>query len=105
MIKVNVKMNTDKFLENLSKNIDERMEKSGTQILNLAKRLCPVDTGKLRDDIDMVYNEKTITIFNTLNYAPFVLLGTRYQKPNNYLDTALFQAIIRKNWKGKVSNG
>lgn len=100
---VKVTVDADKFLDRLDKNIDERLIKSGDQILKLAKKRCPVKTGALRDDIDMELDDKTITIFNTLYYAPFVLLGTKHQKANDYLDTALFQAVIQKNWRGKLN--
>lgn len=54
-----------------------------------AKRLCPVDTGRLQGSItsDMV-NDHTIAVGTNVEYASYVEYGTRYQSAQPYLRPA-----------------
>lgn len=54
------------------------LEKCGLTAENYAKRLCPVDTGNLRNSITHVVreDEKAVYIGSNVEYAPYVELGT-----------------------------
>ena len=58
-----------------------------------AKRLCPVDTGRLRSSIthDVERDSRGLVGFvgSNVEYAPHVELGTRRQRPQPYLRPAL----------------
>ena len=48
----------------------------------------PVDTGRLRNSIAVVYNEKGLTIMESSGYGIFTHQGTgKYRKGNTYADT------------------
>lgn len=71
-----------------------------------AKKLCPVDTGRLRNSITHAqYNEDTEVIGSNVDYAPFVELGTHKQAARPFLRPAAenhkgeYKAIIQKCMK------
>lgn len=48
----------------------------------------PVDTGRLKNSISVVYNEKGLTIMESSGYGIFTHQGTgKYRKGNTYADT------------------
>lgn len=58
-----------------------------------AKRLCPVDTGRLRSSItwQLAVDSKGLhaIVGSNVTYAPYVELGTRSHSPQPYLRPAL----------------
>lgn len=83
------------------------LEIIGGKAETYAKRLCPVDTGRLRNSIThQQYSDDTEVIGTNVEYAPFVELGTHKQKAQPYLrpaaenHSAEYKAII----KAEMSN-
>lgn len=55
-----------------------------------AKRACPVDTGRLRNDITHAqYDEHTEIIGTSVEYGPYVELGTTRMKAQPFLRPAV----------------
>ncbi len=48
------------------------------------KKECPVDTGTLMRGHGSVFGELEGTVNNGVEYAEYVINGTRYQQANNY---------------------
>lgn len=71
-----------------------------------AKRLCPVDTGNLRNSIThQQLNENTELIGTNVEYAPHVELGTRFMAERPFLRPAAqnhgdeYRAIMESEMK------
>lgn len=66
------------------------LEEVGLVAEGYAKRACPVDTGRLRNSITHIVDEGTrhVIIGTNVEYAPYVELGTRHQKPQPFLKPA-----------------
>lgn len=84
------------------------LEEVGLAAEGYAKRACPVNTGRLRNSITHFVDEggKCAIIGTNVEYAPFVELGTRRQKPQPYLKSAAedheskYRSIFRKHLGG-----
>lgn len=84
------------------------LEEIGLVAEGYAKRACPVDTGRLRSSITHIVDEdgKCAVIGTNVEYAPYVELGTRHQKPQPYLKPAAedhestYRSIFRKHLGG-----
>lgn len=84
------------------------LEEIGLAAEGYAKRACPVDTGRLRNSITHIVDEggKCVVIGTNVEYAPYVELGTRHQKPQPYLKPAAedhestYRSIFRKHLGG-----
>lgn len=84
------------------------LEEIGLVAEGYAKRACPVDTGRLRNSITHIFDEdgKCAVIGTNVEYAPYVELGTRHQKPQPYLKPAAedheptYRSIFRKHLGG-----
>lgn len=59
------------------------------ELEGMLKGLCPVDTGFLRDSIDVEWNDGTIKIDIPVDYASYVVEGTRVQDANDFVEDAL----------------
>jgi len=96
MLSVNI-IGTQKIQNKLSSKIsDTKLE----QILDIAammverdaKRLCPVDTGRLRASIDIQKPQSLVrSIGTSVEYAPYQEFGTSRIRPQPYLRPALEQ--------------
>ena len=81
------------------------LEEVGLVAEGYAKRACPVDTGRLRNSTTHIVDEgsKCAVIGTNVEYAPYVELGTRHQKPQPYLKPATedhestYRSIFRKH--------
>lgn len=81
------------------------LEEVGLAAEGYAKRACPVDTGRLRNSITHIVDEGTrhVIIGTNVEYAPYVELGTRHQKPQPFLKPAAndhastYKGIFRKH--------
>lgn len=68
---------------------NKALEIIGGKAESYAKKLCPVDTGRLRNSIThQQYDDNTEVIGTNVEYAPFVELGTHKQKAQPYLRPA-----------------
>lgn len=82
--------NTDEFGSELERAIARGLEKVGLVAEGYAKRLCPVDTGRLRNSITHVIDgdELAAYIGTNVEYGPHVELGTSRQKAQPFLKPA-----------------
>ena len=85
---------------------EKALEIIGGKAESYAKKLCPVDTGRLRNSIThMQYDENTEVIGSNVEYAPYVCLGTHKMAPRPFLRPAAenhreeYKAIIEKCMK------
>lgn len=60
----------------------------GLFIASETKKLAPVDTGRLRSNYHHALGDHLVRVGTNVNYAHFVELGTRYQRPQPHLRTA-----------------
>lgn len=68
---------------------NKALELIGGKAESYAKKLCPVDTGRLRNSIThQQYDDNTEVIGTNVEYAPYVELGTHKQKAQPYLRPA-----------------
>lgn len=70
--------NTDKWLTLFQAATYRGLEKVGLTAENYAKKLCPVDTGNLRNSIthQIFGGEKTVVIGTNVGYGKYVEFGT-----------------------------
>lgn len=75
------------WLGQFNSGLSTGLEAVGLAAEGYAKKGCPVDTGNLRNSITHVVRatEKSVYIGTNVVYAPYVELGTRYQKAQPYL--------------------
>ena len=64
------------------------LEAVGLQAEGYAKRLCPVDTGLLRNSITHTADDTTAYIGTNVEYAPYVEYGTSRTKAQPFLKPA-----------------
>lgn len=83
--------NTDKVLAALPLAMARALEKIGLAAEGYAKRLCPVDTGRLRNSVTHAIDggEKSVYVGTNVEYAPHVELGTSRQKAQPFLVPAV----------------
>lgn len=77
--------NTDTFLRELPIAIAKALEEIGLVAEGYAKKLCPVDTGRLRNSIThSIDTSGMFAIIGTnVEYGPYVELGTSWQEAAN----------------------
>ena len=83
------------------------LEKCGLVADGYAKKLCPVDTGNLRNSITHVVDEQEPAAYigTNVEYAPYVCLGTIHMKAQPFLKPAVaananeYRKIIEKELK------
>lgn len=100
--------NRDEFKRGMEAALATALEEIGLTAEGYAKRACPVDTGRLRNSITHIVDEDgALAVLGTnVEYAPFVELGTRHQKPQPYLKPAAedhestYRSIFRKHLGG-----
>lgn len=81
--------NSKEFLKELDDRIPPALEECGLAAEGYAKRLCPVDTGLLRNSISHAADDNTAYIGTNVEYAPYVELGTVKMKEQPYLKPAV----------------
>lgn len=100
--------NLEAIAEAIDQALATALEEIGLVAEGYAKRACPVDTGRLRNSITHVTrpDENAVYIGTNVEYAPYVELGTRHQKPQPYLKPAAkdhastYRAIMQKHLGG-----
>lgn len=101
--------NRAQFRNAFNKALARALEEIGLAAEGYAKRMCPVDTGRLRNSITHVtrYGAKAVFIGTNVEYARYVEKGTRKQKPQPYLRPAAadHQETYRSILKRNLENG
>ena len=69
--------------------IERALEICGLAAEGYAKRLCPVDTGNLRNSISHAVEDHVAYIGTNVYYAPYVEMGTTRTRAQPYLKPAL----------------
>lgn len=84
------------------------LEIIGGKAESYAKKLCPVDTGRLRNSITHAqYDEDTEVIGSNVEYAPYVELGTSRKGARPFLrpaaegHTSEYKQIIEREMKSR----
>jgi len=82
--------NTEQVASAITSALEAALEEIGLVAEGYAKKLCPVDTGRLRNSITHAIspNEKATYIGTNVEYAPYVELGTSRSKEKPYLRPA-----------------
>ena len=95
-MKVNIKIDNDAVEKLLDMEVIHHIDKDVGQIVDDAKSLVPVDTGKLKSSISKIKdeNDKWKVIADT-SYAWIVEMGGRHQPAQPYLRPALLN-MMRK---------
>ncbi len=108
---MNVKFtdNSKEVLEAMQHTAVRALEKCGLTAEGYAKKLCPVDTGNLRNSIthEVSESEQAVYIGSTVEYAAYVELGTIKQKAQPYLKPAVADhgKTYRKILESELKNG
>lgn len=71
-MKVEITDNTEEVLSAMERAIKKGLEAIGLSAENHAKKLTPVDTGRLRNSIAHATENKSAFIGTNVEYAPFV---------------------------------
>ena len=71
------KDNTKEFLSALDKAIERGLEAIGLTAEGHAKKITPVDTGRLRNSISHATDDEAAYIGTNVEYSPYVELGAR----------------------------
>lgn len=81
------------LLEGTNGPIAKDLTRRAIKVEGQAKRLCPVDTGRLRASIthDVDKDDQGIyaMVGTDVHYGPYIELGTRFMRPQPYLRPAL----------------
>lgn len=82
------KDNTKEVLSALEKAIERGLEAIGLTAEGHAKRITPVDTGRLRNSISHATDGEAAYIGTNVEYAPYVELGSRGKDGKHMLQRA-----------------
>ena len=99
--------NANEVLEEFHEQIDVALETIGLVAEGYAKRLCPVDTGRLRNSISHAVDNNAAYIGTNVDYAVYVEMGTVKTRAQPYLKPAIvdhtdqYQEIVNKAIRGE----
>ena len=82
------KDNTKDVLSALEKAIERGLEAIGLTAEGHAKKITPVDTGRLRNSMSHAVEDKAAYIGSNVEYAPYVELGARGRDGKHMLQRA-----------------
>ena len=85
---ISITDNSGAILTLLNKAKANGLEAIGLAAEGHAKKLCPVDTGTLRNSITHTYDSKFAYIGTNVEYAPYVENGTSKMKARPFLKPA-----------------
>lgn len=85
---VETKDNSKEVLSALEKAIQRGLEAIGMTAEGHAKKITPVDTGRLRNSISHATDDKAAYIGTNVEYAPYVELGSRGREGKHMLQRA-----------------
>lgn len=99
--------NSAKVLEAMKSAKARALEKVGLVAEGYAKKLCPVDTGNLRNSISHDSDSDYVYIGTNVDYAPHVEVGTRKQRAQPFLRPAAsdHKATYRQIIKAEMHGG
>lgn len=89
--------NSDEALLLMAMACNRALEKCGLVAEGYAKRLCPSDTGALRNSITHQVDDHDVLIGSNLEYAPYVELGTGKYYPGGRPTPWVYQDV-HGNW-------
>lgn len=99
--------NTKQVTSAMKSAIEAALEEIGLVAEGAAKRICPVDTGRLRNSIThALMGNDSVAIGTNVEYAPYVHEGTSRHKGVPFLTQAAqnnkgrFESILRKHLGG-----
>lgn len=75
-MKIEIQDHSDEVIAALQEAAERSLEKCGIVAEGYAKKLCPVDTGNLRNSITHEVSGNSAYIGTNAEYAPYVELGT-----------------------------
>jgi HK97 gp10 family phage protein len=102
---VTFKDNSAEILKAFEQATERGLEKIGLVAEGYAKKLTPVDTGRLRNSITHEVDGNDVYIGSNVEYAPYVELGTSKQKAQPFLKPAAtehsgtYRAILEAEYK------
>ncbi|SRR6266487_4661685 len=76
----------------LATKTNSAIQGAGIECQAIAKQLCPVDTGRLRNSILYHPGNLSCTVDTNVFYSIFIELGTRHMSPRPFLYPAYQQA-------------
>lgn len=106
-IDIKIEDNSKDFIKELEDRIPVALEECGLAGEGYAKRLCPVDTGTLRNSISHTADDNSAYIGTNVEYAPYVEMGTKRTKEQPFLKPAVvdhaseYKQIIESRLKSK----
>ena len=68
--------------------LKKEITKASLNVQREAKKICPVDTGRLRSSITVERNDLVAEVGSNVKYAPYVEFGTKRQRAQPYLRPA-----------------
>lgn len=87
------------LLESIDGPVAKELTRRAVRVESGAKRLCPVDTGRLRASITHALSRDASSLYaevgSNVAYAAFVELGTRHAGAQPYLRPALAAEVQR----------
>ena len=89
MADFDIEDHTDEVLDGISQAKARALEKIGLVAEGYAKRLCPVDTGRLRNSITHTTDDEAAYIGTNVDYAVYVEMGTVNTPAQPYLKPAV----------------
>lgn len=106
MTRIRNRDHSDEVRTVLEEALTVALETMGLVAEGYAKRLCPVDTGLLRNSISHVAMANTAYIGTNVEYAAYVEMGTSSTRPQPYLKPAIqdhvaeYKRIVRDAFEG-----
>lgn len=87
--------NSDKILQEFDRKKAIALRMIGGQVETAAKKLTPVDTGRLRNSITHQEDDDYTYVGTDVEYSIFVERGTRKQKAQPFLAPAVKSVLIQ----------
>lgn len=100
--------NAEVIAEAIGSALAAGLEEVGLVAEGYAKRLCPVDTGRLRNSITHALGAGGLTVYigTNVEYGPYIELGTSKREARPFLRPAAqehgsqYRAIVKKHLEG-----
>ena len=105
-INIQIEDYSEEFLRELAVRVPVALEECGLVAEGYAKRLCPVDTGNLRNSITHTQSGNAEYIGTNVEYAPYVEMGTTRTRAQPFIKPSVadhvdrYKRIIEKRLKG-----
>ena len=106
MADFNIEDHTEEVLDGIVRAKARALEKIGLVAEGYAKRLCPVDTGRLRNSITHTTDDEAAYIGTNVDYAVYVEMGTVNTPAQPYLKPAAadhmekYRSILKSELQG-----